>query len=140
METAYSEALSAELEASKIPVRVMVLEPAAFGTKGVTGYYSEFDEADKQISDYDPLRKAAHDTWINLGKKPEEGGAKGDPRKAMEFVVDVVRGEGKAAGKALPMYLPLGELADQGIRAKIQTRLQNLDEWGPLIRDMNFDN
>lgn len=136
---AYSETLYSEMQAAKIPIRVLVLEPAAFLTKGVTGYNSEHDEPLNKIDEYDPIREEAHNRWLNLKNKGQEGGAKGDPTKAMELVVDVIRGEGKAAGKEFPLYLPLGELADAHIRAKIKIRLDNLDEWGSVIRDLNFD-
>ena len=37
--------------------------------------------------------------------------SKGDPDKAMEAVVDVVKGQGVANGKPWPFYLFLGEEA-----------------------------
>ncbi len=63
----------------------------------------------------------------------------GDPAKAMELLVDVVRGEGKAKGKAWPLYLPLGWATDDAIQAKTKTILGVLDEWRDIIRDLDYD-
>jgi len=62
------------------------------------------------------------------GKQP------GDPNKAMEIVVDVVRGEGVAAGKPWPLYLVLGEDAEEAIRTKCKKMLDHLDEWRDVVR------
>jgi len=57
----------------------------------------------------------------------------------MEAVVDVVKGEGKAKGRPFPLYLALGEDADAGIRQKSVTLLKHIDEWGDVIRTVDFD-
>ena len=64
---------------------------------------------------------------------------RGDPSKAMELLVDVVRGEGKARGKAWPLYLPLGSTAEEAVRGKAETMLGVLEEWGEIIRDLDLD-
>ena len=56
-----------------------------------------------------------------------------------KLLVDVVRGEGKAAGRAWPLYLPMGAVTDDAIRAKTKTMLDVLDEWKDVIRDLNLD-
>ena len=67
------------------------------------------------------------------------GTQKGDPEKAMEAVVDVVKGEGKAKGRSWPLYLALGDDADEGIRQKSAKLLKHVDEWGDVIKSVNFD-
>lgn len=47
-----------------------------------------------------------------------QGHQAGDPVKAVELIVDVVRGKGKAKGRRFPHYLPLGEEAGDAIREK----------------------
>lgn len=91
-----------------------------------------------KISDYNPLRDGSEKKVAVIhGRQP------GDPRKAMELVVDVVRGEGKA--KALlekygwPLYLPIGKEAEDAIREKTQQIGHVLDVWGDLIRDTRLD-
>lgn len=63
-----------------------------------------------------------------IGKQP------GDPAKAMNIVVDFVRGEGVAEGKEIPPWLVLGSGAEQNLRDCMAERLQNLDEWIDVTR------
>lgn len=63
----------------------------------------------------------------------------GDPDKAMNAVVDVVRGEGKAQGKPWPLYLVLGDDAERDITRKLTTVSQALDEWKEVTRSTSFD-
>ena len=62
-----------------------------------------------------------------------------DPAKAMALLVDVVRGEGKAEGKEWPLYLPMGKAAEEAIRGKAEKMTRVLDEWGEIIRNLDFD-
>ena len=57
----------------------------------------------------------------------------------MALLVDVVRGEGKARGKAWPLYLPMGKTADEAVRGKAERMLRVLDEWGEIIRDLDLE-
>lgn len=63
----------------------------------------------------------------------------GDPEKAMEAVVDVVRGEGVVKGRPCPRYLILGEDAEQDVRTKSNKILDVLDEWKDVICGVSFD-
>lgn len=67
------------------------------------------------------------------------GAQKGDPDKAMEVVVDVVRGEGAAMGRPWPLYLVLGDDAEEGIKEKCGKLLKHLDEWKDVTRNVSFD-
>jgi hypothetical protein len=57
----------------------------------------------------------------------------------MEVVVDVVRGEGKAKGRPWPLYLALGDDADANIRQRSMSLLKHVDQWGDVIKSVNFD-
>ena len=63
----------------------------------------------------------------------------GDPDKAMEAVVDVVRGEGVAKGRQFPRYLILGEDAEQDVRIKSHKILNALDEWKDVTCGVSYD-
>ncbi|TFK50382.1 NAD(P)-binding protein [Heliocybe sulcata] len=123
------ETLSVELVSFNI--RVLIVEPGAFRTEGIfaTPFFLE-----NQIPDYDELRTSAQAFYNSIN-----GTQKGDPVKGMEAVVDVVRGEGRASGKAWPLYLPLGVAAETTIRDKCQRMMGVLGEWQDVIRDVNFD-
>ena len=85
------------------------------------------------IPDYDAMRiKGAEKYKAQNGKQP------GDPEKAMLALADVVRGEGVAEGKEMPLWLVLGTDAEQNLRDYMAERLQNLDEWVDVTRSTTF--
>ncbi|KAJ7768236.1 hypothetical protein B0H16DRAFT_1519052 [Mycena metata] len=123
-----SETLAVEI--APFSIRMLIVEPAAFVTNGLTAQYY----TGNKLSDYDELRTksiAWYDTISRL--------VKGDPAKAMEVVTDVVRGEGKAADRPFPLFLVLGDVGVQGITQKCETVLKNIEEWRDVSTGLNFD-
>ena len=128
LSTAITETLTTEL--SHFHIRVLLVEPGAFRTEGI---YSQpyFDL--NPIEDYDSLRRSAMTRFASIpGREP------GDPDKAVEAIVDVVRGEGVAKGRAMPDYLFLGDDAEVAVRAKCSKVLKLLDEWADVTRNVSF--
>ncbi|KAG1780010.1 hypothetical protein EV702DRAFT_1084089 [Suillus placidus] len=122
------ETLAVEL--APFNIRVLIVEPGAFRTENI--YSNKFDTWTNPIPDYDEMRAETRVRYDSIpGKQP------GDPMKAMKFVVDVVRGEGVAAGREWPSYLVLGEDAERDVRNKCMMMLKHLDEWQDVIRDVN---
>lgn len=76
------------------------------------------------MSDYEEL----HEGMVN-GAKGLDGNQPGDPAKGMELIVDVVRKEGCAVGKEVPLRLPLGQVGIDQLKAKCLATLKMLDEW-----------
>ena len=62
-----------------------------------------------------------------------------DPRRATDRIVDMVRSEGKAAGKSIPLRFPVGADAVEKIRDNCSKKMQICDEWGSFCSDTNFD-
>ncbi|KAI0676307.1 NAD-P-binding protein [Trametes maxima] len=122
------ETLNAEL--APFGLRTLIVEPGGF----VTNSFSDPWYEDNRIADYDALLEAAKQGLATAGAN-----FRGDPAKAMELLVDVVRGEGRAAGKAWPLYLPMGELAVNAIRGKATKMLEVVEEWQDVIGDLNFE-
>ncbi|KAJ7472352.1 hypothetical protein B0H11DRAFT_1351998 [Mycena galericulata] len=118
------------IEVAPLGVRVLLVAPGAFRT---AIYRQAFDTANAQ-ADYERLRALSIERFNAVS-----GTEKGDPAKAMEAVVDVVRGEGAARGRPWPGMLVLGEDAENDLRAKTKRVLDNLDEWSDVIRGVNFD-
>jgi hypothetical protein len=123
------ETLSVEL--APFSIKVLIVAPGSFKTEGI---YGQAFFTSNSIPAYDDLRNT---TMQCFGVDAVT--QKGDPDKAMEAVVDVVRGEGKAKGRPWPLYLALGDDADEGIRQKSTKLLKHVDEWGDVIRSVNFD-
>ena len=80
------------------------------------------------------MREATMSKFLHM-----EGSAKGDPDKAMEAVVDVVKGQGVANGKPWPFYLILGEDASGDVEMKCRKVLGALDEWKDVALSTNLD-
>jgi len=118
--TVLGESLASELQ--PFSIRVLIVQPGLFRTEGIFRY--RFDEDTNPISDYDKLREASA-----AGYHAISGTQKGDPAKGAELIVDVVRGEGAARGRDWPLYLVLGEDAEQDVRAKCGKVLGALDKW-----------
>lgn len=86
------------------------------------------------IADYDDMRNAvAQFVQSTNGKQP------GDPKKAVEIMIDVVRGEGVAEGKAFPERLPLGPDCLATMRKRCVGNLAICNEWDDVIRSTNYE-
>ncbi|KAF9002466.1 hypothetical protein BDQ17DRAFT_530397 [Cyathus striatus] len=118
------------VELSPFNIRVLLVEPGSFRTEGI---YGQGYNTSNPISAYDELRNVSIKRFASV-----PGTEKGDPDKAMEAVVDVVRGEGVAKGRPFPPYLVLGQDAENDIRNKCAKVLTNLDAWQDVTRGVNF--
>lgn len=77
----------------------------------------------------------ARDTDVDLaynGKQP------GDPLKGVEIVVDVVRGEASAVGKAFPTVLALGSDCYNVVKSESEATLLALEEWKDVTTSTDF--
>lgn len=119
-------------EVAQFGIRVLLAQPGAHRTNIVTA--SEGNNVTKElIPDYDAMRMQGFEKYkLQNGKQP------GDPEKAMLALADVVRGEGLAEGKEMPLWLVLGTDAEQNLRDYMAERLQNLDEWVDVTRSTTF--
>ena len=66
------------------------------------------------------------------GKEP------GDPEKLVQVVIDLVKGEGAAAGRDLPLRIPLGTDAVNAIRKKCVDTLKILEDWSALTVSTDY--
>lgn len=86
------------------------------------------------VADYDYLRQMAQTRYENQdGKQPN------DPLKSMTALADVVRGEGVAKGRPMPLWLLLGKDAEEDMREHIRQRSENLEEWKDVTTSVNVD-
>jgi len=123
---AVTESFMSEL--AEFHIKVLLVEPGSFTTEGM---YSQAYFTENLIPAYDGLRLSSEERVATTGP----GGLKrGDPNKAAEAVVDVVRGEGVAKGRPWPGYLVLGEDAEEDVKAKCSKVLTALEEWSDVTR------
>jgi NAD(P)-dependent dehydrogenase (short-subunit alcohol dehydrogenase family) len=118
------------VEVAQFSIRVLIVAPGAF----TTGIYGLPFFVSNPIPDYDMLRHASAKRFHSIS-----GTEKGDPAKAAEAIVDVVRGEGMAKGRRWPLYLFLGNDCEDAVKAKTAKVLAVLDEWKDVTRAMNLD-
>jgi NAD(P)-dependent dehydrogenase (short-subunit alcohol dehydrogenase family) len=128
---ALAEGFAGEL--AHLNIRVLLVEPSAFRTGMITAA-GAFDGLTRQdgIADYDQPRNFFSNMLKTLGPAP------GDPAKAMEAVVDVVRGEGVAVGRPWPTYLVLGRDSEKAIIAKTDKLKKHLEDWSDVVRGVEF--
>jgi hypothetical protein len=63
----------------------------------------------------------------------------GDPEKAVNVMIDVIRKEGIAKGREIPERLPLGTNILGKIRAKYTRYLKVCDEWEDVIAGTDIE-
>ena len=123
---AYGEVLASEL--APFNIRVLLVQPGAHRTQGLTNT-AKTNLMEQEIADYDALRQRGFRRLAEQnGKQP------GDAMKAANIIVDVVRGEGVAEGKQLPLWLLLGKDAEDDLQQRVTERLQNMAEWQDVTR------
>ncbi|KAI0337947.1 NAD(P)-binding protein [Trametopsis cervina] len=125
---ALGESYASEL--AQFNIRVTVVIPGSFRTSALGQPLTMH----KHIPDYDELRANGVAKFGALS-----GNEKGDPSRAMELLVDVVRGEGRAYGREWPMWLFLGKDVYRDVRGKCDRVLNALDEWEDVATDLEFD-
>ncbi|KDQ56793.1 hypothetical protein JAAARDRAFT_59039 [Jaapia argillacea MUCL 33604] len=132
----HSVAQGLSIELAPFSIQVLLVEPGAFLTKGILSpLYPSSNHPANRITDYDSMRTQIQNNYASM----IPGTFKGDPQKAMTLLTDVVRGEGKVKGKEWPLYLPMGLKAEEAMREKWGKVERVLEEWGEVIRDLDFD-
>ncbi|KAG6860082.1 hypothetical protein C0995_016081 [Termitomyces sp. Mi166 len=126
---ALTETLATEV--APFNIRVLLVAPGSFRTEGI---YNQTYNTSNPIAANTPLREASIARF-----KAVAGIGKGDPAKAMEAVVDIVRGEGIAKDRPWPGLLVLGEDAERDVRDKCNKVLKALDEWKDVTCSVNLD-
>lgn len=63
----------------------------------------------------------------------------GDPVRLVEIVLDLVRREGIAEGKGIPLRLPLGSDCYDLVKEKCEETLKLMKEWEPVIRSTDYE-
>jgi hypothetical protein len=99
-----------------------LVEPGQFRTKLLSAKNSMF--AETKFPEYRELTEASFKSF-----RDANGKQRGDPKKGVARIIDVVKGENAAKGKAWPKELALGPDAVAAIRKKCQDTLKKLEEW-----------
>ncbi|KAH9050252.1 NAD-P-binding protein [Lactarius hengduanensis] len=115
---AYAETLSVEMESFNINVLIVI--PGIFRTK-----MNSQRRVGAPLPGYETVHAGVDAMIKSVATVP-----KNDPKLGMDVLVDVVRGEGRAAGrKSLPLWLFLGEDCMHDVRARLDHMGSIMDEW-----------
>src|SRR6266571_7860699 len=115
---AYAETLSAEMVSFNINVLIVI--PGIFRTK-----MNAQRRVGAPLPGYETVHAGVDAMIESVASVP-----KSDPKLGMDALVDVVRGEGRAAGrKSLPLWLFLGEDCMRDVRTRLDHIGSIMDEW-----------
>jgi hypothetical protein len=88
-------------ETAHLGIKTRIFELGFFRTKIIHPEHVKFRS--NPIADYDGIRNGVAQFVQSIN-----GNQPGDPKKAVEIILDVVKEEGVTEGKAIPERLPLG--------------------------------
>ncbi|KDQ64088.1 hypothetical protein JAAARDRAFT_64002 [Jaapia argillacea MUCL 33604] len=86
-----------------------------------------------RIGDYKEITAEA-DAHLEASNQHQPG----DPKKGVEVIVDLVKGEGAATGREVPAVIDLGTDCYQGVRGVCESTLKRLEEWESVSRSTDF--
>ncbi|RHZ49210.1 putative short-chain oxidoreductase [Aspergillus thermomutatus] len=109
-------------ETASLGIKTLLVEPGQFRTELLSANNSMFVET--RFPEYRALADASFATF-----RDAHGKQRGDPKKGVARIIDVVKGENAAKGKEWPTELALGPDAVAVIRKKCQDTLRKLEEW-----------
>ncbi|TFK47518.1 NAD-P-binding protein [Heliocybe sulcata] len=124
----YGETLAAEV--APFSIKVLIVTPGLFRTEGI---HTAPPYPGKLIAAYNSMRDMVMSRFAVLRGRTRMD-LFGDPAKAMNVVVDVVKGQGKAEGKKWPLFLVIGEDAEEDIRKHGERIDGIMEEWGEVTR------
>ena len=112
-------------ELSMFGISTIIFEPGCHRTKA---FGNILHQTPASIPDHSGFNKA-----VRLFETTSNGKEPGDPKKAVERMIDVVKGDGLAKGKDLPVRMPLGSDGLQIVQDKCLATWKLCEEWEGLI-------
>jgi NAD(P)-dependent dehydrogenase (short-subunit alcohol dehydrogenase family) len=101
-----------QMEIAHLGIRCLCVEPGHFRTPVLSpARRSVKVTSTSKFEDYAGVVAAVQGIRTSL-----DGNQPGDPKKAVELMIDLVKGEGRAAGKTVPLRLPIGWNAQEVIK------------------------
>ena len=108
----------------------MVVEPGMFRTKFLNPESNSLVET--KFPEYEGMVKGLYSALAMVnGKQP------GDPEKGVAAILDVVKQEGKAAGRGIPGRLMLGTDAVARVKKECLEALELVKQWEDISSSTN---
>lgn len=123
------ECLAQELALFAPGIKVLLVEPGYFRTSA----FNNINHVAPRVSDY---------AEFNAGVREVEAGqgsiAPGNAEKAVAIMIDLVKGTGVAAGKQIPLRVPLGSDGWSRVRAKCESTIKICDDWEEVAKSTDI--
>jgi hypothetical protein len=116
---------SLQQEVAPFNVKTLLVEPGYFRTEFLDKDNAKYTHTN--LEDYKPLCEA-----VFSPSRATKGNQTADPVKGIKRVIDIVKGEGYAAGKKFPPWVLPGPDVLAVARKKMEDNLKPLDEWTEL--------
>lgn len=121
------------METSHLGIKTLLIEPGRFRTKLLSS--GNMKTVEPAHAEYADMAKTL------LKHLAEEDQAQdGDPNKLVNIVLDLVRQEGVASGKKIPLRLPIGADVCDDAKARYHENLKVLEDWGPVVYGTSYEN
>ncbi|KAI1436711.1 hypothetical protein GGR50DRAFT_649197 [Xylaria sp. CBS 124048] len=123
------ECLSQELALFAPGVKVLLVEPGYFRTRA----FGNINHVPPRVPEYAGFNAAVRQVEAGIvGNEP------GDAEKGVAIMIDLVRGTGVAAGREIPLRVPLGTDGWGRIRAKCEEMMKICDEWEEVAKSTDI--
>ncbi|KAM5357569.1 hypothetical protein ACJZ2D_016140 [Fusarium nematophilum] len=109
-------------ETSPFGIRTLLVEPGRFRTELLSS--TNLKSEASSIPDY-AQRSKEFNVMLSLANGKQDG----DPEKGVSIILDLVRGEGVAEGREMPIRIALGPDAYDVIKGKCDETLKTLEDW-----------
>lgn len=113
-------------EVRSLGLRTLLIEPGFFRTDLLA--QGNLKTVESSITDYIESSKAFNKLLVDKNHAQS-----GDPKKGVAIIVDLVRQEGVAKDKTVPLRMPLGPDAYEVIKNKCDKTINLLEDWKHVI-------
>jgi len=120
-------------ETAGLGVRTLMIEPGRFRTN----FLSPGNMKATSQSNIPAYTDRVNEKLQGLAQ--EDMKQPGDPEKLVNVVVDLIKGEGVAEGRDVPLRVPLGVDCYDGVKRKCEETLKILEDWKSVTRSTDFD-
>lgn len=122
---------SFDMEARPLGIKTLILQPGSFRTNMQNP--RKFTDAPESAH-----YQALMDGYVTFSEKVH-GKIDGDVAKFAGIAVDLVKGEGCAEGKEVPLSMPVGPDAFAYVKGRLELEMKTLGDWEGVISSTNFD-
>ncbi|KAJ3541376.1 hypothetical protein NM208_g4641 [Fusarium decemcellulare] len=123
------ECLAKELAIFAPSLKVLIVEPGYCRTP----VFNKLNHVEPRLPEYAPFNDAVRKVEATLTAV-----SPGDPKKAVARMIELVKGTGLAAGKTIPLRVPLGSDSWSRIKAKCEETLQICKDWEDVAKSTDF--